>query len=530
MAERIIKLMKSSRHNLKFIDLSHCLYDLLVIGFSHSYLQSELMNIKILAYIDVILTKRTNDQEQFEVLAIAYQCCKNMIVEHRAEVCKFIEQTSESIVKFFRKTDVSDKLRIIRLKFMNIILIAHIPNIKTQNVNRSPEMIANPRKWTSILKEFEHVVKTEMTMNVSKYREDHSIEINPIIVQCVSRFCRYFYWIENIEEEQIAEDQPSSSKRVRISNKMEMMLDNVLPSLKFKEAFNWKWLTVLAEMISDSKDLLDTVNIPKILKMLADCQPLVEYNYQVYAFTKCCYGLLQSNVSSNSIIKNHIQNLWFKIADECLRVCSGNDKTSIEFHVLLQLLIRHEKYSNASFIESVLKMYATGTISRNDTTLKSLLITIKSFNLDSLTCGKELTSKALQFVFQKHTVAAALKKLIAPDNNKTSISVLCEVAICCCLHKSDVINFIKKNCNWNDLKLFEEVWDLKKQKSYKSEIEKLIHLINKQDLNILVLEDEDFLKVKLKKRNYFILILFDYRLIPDFLPRRLTNIQNILSA
>lgn len=208
------------------------------------------------------------------------------------------------------------------------------------------------------------------------------------------------------------------------------------------------------------------------------------------------------------------KTLWFKIADETLRICSGNNKIAYDFHPLLQLLIRYEKFPTSSFIESVLKSYTNNTTLRNDTTLNTLIVILKTFNLDSLPNGKELASTILRFAFQKHTVSA-LKRLIASENDKPSYSVLSELATCCCLIKTDVINFSKKYRLCNDEMIFDGILDLKAQKEYKVQIEGIMTLMSKKWLKTLILEDKDFLNIKQLKENLSCVITKDIECIID---------------
>lgn len=69
------------------------------------------------------------------------------------------------------------------------------------------------------------------------------------------------------------------------------------------------------------------------------------------------------------------------------------------------------------------------------------------------------------------------------------------MAACCCITKTDVVNYEKKHPHqWNDEKVFETVWDLKVQIDYKLEIDKMLNLMSKKWIKTLSLEDGDFLQ------------------------------------
>lgn len=485
--------MKSARHSLKFNELSSCAYDIIEIGSFYSHLPSELMSLKVFTYLQTLLEKRVDENEKSEVIAIAFQCCKNVLGEQREEICQFVQTVSEYVVAFLRKKDLSEKLKMVRIQFMDLLLIAHCPNLGRSD-QLSMELIPDRQSWMKIMVECEEVVKNELAQSLSKYRDKKSADVNPIVAQCAARFCFYFHWNDRRELEE--EGEPSSSKRARVTTKVEFMIEKIQPSLN---EFNWKWLFVFSELIFNYKDSLMSEDLPQILKMLSECQPKIDYtqdrNSQIYAFTKCCFVIMQKEkIITNLLVANLCKDLWMKIGDETVRACAGSANGANEAHILLQLLLRYEKCSSPSFIEAVLKMFTSNTVNRNEKTLNTLISLLKTFNLDSLANGKDLAQKILNYALQKHTMAS-LKKVITSGNEKPSNKLLSELAICCCLLKTDVINFFKKYQKFDDEKIFEENWDLKKQLEYNQKIEKATNLIRKKNLNVLILEDEDFLEV-----------------------------------
>lgn len=375
-------------------------------------------------------------------------------------------------------------------------MVAHCPNLGKSD-QAIMEFIPDRQNWIKLLREFDNVFKHELGLALTSYREKKAIEVNPIISQSAARFCYMFHWSDLREE---ADDEPSTSKRARIATKVEYMLEKIKSS---STDFNWKWFIVFSELITSYSDSVNIEDVPEILKMLSECQPHIDYtkdnNSQIYAFTRCCLVLIKKE---KDITNHHVlelcKKLWMKIGDEVVRVCGGNSKGANEIHALLQLLIQYGKCSAASFIESVLKIFTSATITRNDRSLKTLIGVLKFFNLDSLANGKELSKNILNFALQKHTMAS-LKKVIASGNEKPSNNVVSELATCCCLLKTDVINFVKKNQTFNDEKIFEDNWDLKVRAEYIKEIETTVRLMRKKNLTMLILEDEDFLKV-----NFFI--------------------------
>lgn len=299
--------MRSSRHNLRFTDLSACTYDILELGCSYSYLHSELMDLKIFAHLESIFQKRMTEDEQIEILAIAYQVCKNMIVEHRENVCTFIDKSCEYLKRFFRKNDLSEKLRTVRIKFLDIILIAHFPFDDDKCSYKSLETsIPNQQNWVSLMSECENFMKHELALSLSKYRDKHSTAVNQVLAQCAARFSYYYYWNNDFREISNEDDQPTCSKRARLSCKIDAMSEQIKPDQMSLDKFNWKWFTVFVEMIANHSKSLNSEDIPKVLKILNECQSSVEHNFQVYTFTKCCNVLLQSTDLLEISVNKHV--------------------------------------------------------------------------------------------------------------------------------------------------------------------------------------------------------------------------------
>lgn len=302
----MIKLMRSTRHTLRFNDLASCTYDIIELGCSYSYLHSELMENKILSHLETLFQKRTADNEYLEILAIAYQACKNMVVEHREEVCSFIDKCSELFIKFFRKNDLSEKMKAIRIKFLDIILIAHFPFDDKGGYEKEKE--TNPPNWMTMTRESENFIKHELAISLVKYRDKESgLVVDQVFAQCAARFSYYFYWKFESKDDMPRnddDDEPTTSKRARMSNKkMDAILELIKPDPTSLEKFNWKWFTVLVEMITNHRKSLSFEDIPKILKILSECQSTIAYSFQVYAFTKCCYVLLQQ---SSEALNKHV--------------------------------------------------------------------------------------------------------------------------------------------------------------------------------------------------------------------------------
>lgn len=100
-----------------------------------------------------------------------------------------------------------------------------------------------------------------------------------------------------------------------------------------------------------------------LLKILEFCQPLIEHESQIYSFAKCCFVLLSRDkkfsTTANFIVVKLCQEMWHKIVDGALRVCTTNNKNSVENHILLQILMHFQKFPS---LHSKLKTAFEGVV------------------------------------------------------------------------------------------------------------------------------------------------------------------------
>jgi hypothetical protein len=114
---------------------------------------------------------------------------------------------------------------------------------------------------------------------------------------------------------------------------------------------------------------------------------------------------------------------------------------------------------------------------------------MKSFNMDSLPNGKDLTVKILNYVFEKKSIADLRKVITTSSNEKPTAKVLSRIGVICCLCKTDVVNYSKNDV----IKFSASNLKLEQQSKYKKEVEELIRNILLKSNERLLLEDDDFL-------------------------------------
>lgn len=482
-------LIKSKRHNITFNDIVSCTSSAIEIGCSFSSLSTSIA--PHLQQLTVLLEKRTQDREKLELLILAYHCCRNIAADFRFEVCRFTESAAKHIHKVFN-IDLNEDAKESLFKLMDLSIIAHYPNLA--DGRGLLEYVHDASVWNKGLRNYSHIVGIEMKQqSKSKYRSFNNDDVNQVFVQFAARLSYLVRWDNSIWLE-IESEEETSSKRVRRTDKLQSLMELAQPTENPAE-FNWKWLAVIAEVIYNYPSALENEDFRPLLQMLSKCQTSGELEYQIYAFAKCCFVLLERDESfiknTNSIIANLCSELWHNIADVALRVCATTNKTLIKNHALLQILIHHHKYPSNSFIEDVIKIFLSKSTIKVEATLQTLVSLLTSFNLDLLHNGKELTTKLLAYVFEK-TSLADFKQIIATSGfEKPSARILAQIGAICCLSKTDVVNF-SKNRKLDGKELFEKNFQRELQKSYLKEVGEMTQLILLKCYDRLLIQDDDF--------------------------------------
>lgn len=484
--------MASQRHNFPFMELVTSTKLVIELGCSFSHLSTEL--IKYLGHLTLLLEQYSEDKfkrEQMELLAISYHCCRNIAVEFRYEVCSFTETITKHIHNVF-KVDLNEASKEILFKLMDLALIVHHPTISS---NRNEQgFVKDIGVWNTGLRNFFYIIEQET--NKSKFRRKKQ-EVSPIFTQFAARLCYLVHWNENVWIE-TENDEERSSKRVKRANKLQSLID-FAQSLPEQLEFNWKWISIISEVISNYSSALEIVEFHTLLLLLSECQATIEHDFEMYAFTKCCYILLKRDeefkLNTHSLTINLCNELWHKIAEGTIRVCTSINKQSMGNHILLQLLIRYQKYPSSSFIEDVVKIFLSKSTIKRDLTLQTLTTVLKSFNLDSLPNGKELTKKILSYTFEKSSLSNLTQIISTTANEKLSAQTIAQIGAICCLSKTDVVNYSRSE-KLNEEKLFGSNWNLSQQVDYKKEVSEMVHLILLKENERLLIEDEDFIKVE----------------------------------
>lgn len=315
LLSQLFHLLRSKNHNIAFLDIVQCTTSVIEIGTNCSFLAVDLS--KYLEKLKKLLEKRENNRERLELLKTSYHCCLNIAVDFRFEVCKFTESTMKYIHKIYDK-NASEEQKTTLFKLMDLALVVHSPNLKHDRSKLN--YVDDSKEWNIQLRNFEYIMEQEMSEPPkSKYRFEKPV-MNQIFNQFAARLCYLIYWDDTLWNDQDAESGEQSSKRMKRKHKLQTLLDRACPA---ENEFNLKWLLVICEMIQEFPDSLTAEDFQPFLQLLAQFQPTIEYDIQMYAFSKCCLILLQNEESFitnyNDIVVNFCKDFWHKIADGASR-------------------------------------------------------------------------------------------------------------------------------------------------------------------------------------------------------------------
>jgi hypothetical protein len=256
-------------------------------GCSFSQLSTDLH--KYLPALESLLEKREEVREKLELLIVAYHCCYNIAVDHRLAVCRFTETNSKHIHSVY-KVDLNEESKETIFRLMDLALVVHYPML--QSDVKILKYVENETLWNSQLRNYAYIVELELKPTPkTKYRSTSKDDINQVFVQFAARLCYLVYWDELIWQE-VESEEPSTSKRLKRSTKLQALIDYTLPNQE-RADFNWKWLVVISEMIYNYPASLQKGDFQLLLQSISQFQATMEGEVQVHAFTKCCLVLLE---------------------------------------------------------------------------------------------------------------------------------------------------------------------------------------------------------------------------------------------
>lgn len=492
LVEILFKLLKSKRSTIPFTEVVTCTQLSVEFGCSFSQLSSDL--VRYLPELEILLEKREESREKLELLKLAYHCCYNIAVDHRLEVCRFTEKISKHIHSVF-KVDLNEDNKVKLFRLMDLALVVHYPMLESGQ--EKLKFVENSALWNSQLRNYAYIVDLELKpVSKTKLRGIAKQDLNQIFVQFAARLCYLIYWDDLIWQETDGDEQ-NHSKRQRRFFKLQALIEFTQPVQGAD--FNWKWLVVIAEVICNYPPSLQADDYQLLLQTIAQFQSSMEGEVQIYAFTKICSVMLEKEpefiAASNPIIVKVCKELWHKIATGAVRACTSNAKNSIESHVLLQVLIRHNKQPSSSFIEDAIKIFLANSTIKCDTTLQTLVVIMSYFNLDTIPNGKDLLEKLLEYTFEKASLSNLRKVIKTSGKDKPTSHMLAKIGTICCLSQTDFVRFSTKT-RLDFQEIFHSNWDLKVQEAYISDMNEICHHIMLKHNEKLLIEDDDFIKIK----------------------------------
>ncbi|KAG5684498.1 hypothetical protein PVAND_013728 [Polypedilum vanderplanki] len=497
LISNLLKFLKNS-HQAEVVPPEDGIENLLKIieyGTKFSQLSTVIFDLKVFQYIQKLFRKYDVDANKKEkLLVLSYRCCQCVAVDYRLEMCRFTESLIEDIHYVFQKNLKATRKSIL-FKLLDLMIIIHSPIIKHHNTPNI-ESIQDKERWKKFLKIYEWILDQEMVQTYDRIKFDKKypeVNIDATTSFAVARYCYHYYWNDELRNTYDNDNDESASKRPKLTNKLQAVLEKVKPLNHTMENFNWNWFMVLAELIYNYSDALTNDDIFEVLNILSACQSQIRTTKQQYSFTVCCLVLLQRDetfkIYGNKIIYGQCEKMWSNISEEAARVCTSSSENSVEAHGVLQLLIYYKKLTSGSLIKRIINLFTTNSVIKCDYTLYTLITILQSINLDSMSNGNELALDMLKYIFEKSKIDV-LKKISTMSNEKPTHQTISKLAVMCCLLKTDLVKYMR-NLKLSESKLLNKIIDTTQLQEYKNEVTKTIQLIKFKSCYELLFEHNE---------------------------------------
>lgn len=388
------------------------------------------------------LAKMINDCDrgklQNELIKVAYFCVSGLAVDYRYEVCNFTEQISQRVVKAY-EPKMEEETKSIFFRLMHLAVVVHSPE-KSFSEWRSNESLfyaVDQTEWNKCLRNFYFVVGNEIKAHVAtSYNAVGGKEV-PFVegfMSFAARLCYVMFWHDEVWTN-VEPDAGSSVKRTKRANKLQGLMDLIDAD---SNQPNWRWLIILAEVVSRCPAVLGEEDYQPLLHLLSSIQPKLQLSSQLKAFRLCSLALLnfeKQECFKKSVIINstYCMELWHKIIECCFRCSTSNSKAAADNHLVLQLLITHRKYPSTTFLNSVLQAFYSYSIVRTNVTVSTISSMLAAVPLEALGNVQEAADKLFNYLFPKSRETQA--KGILHNKERLDVKLLAAISVSCSVTK-----------------------------------------------------------------------------------------------
>lgn len=241
------------------------------------------------------------------------------------------------------------------------------------------------------------------------------------------------YWDQSVWET----SSEHQSKRRKQNEKLQGIID--LVEIKPK-VFCWRWLTILAQLLTDNPGCLTDEDFQPLLQLLLDFQSTIEYQIQLQTLRRIVQVLLvkEPEFCASQMVNNEFcDSIWHRIVQNASRSSATNRTTLLENTKLLQTLVTHKQLQVAS-IQSILETYLSSSIPRTNQSIKLIIAIFQHTNIDSLANSERLRSDTLNWL---HTTSMAMELKNISSCDVIDVKLKAELSVLCIFSKVD-LNFL----------------------------------------------------------------------------------------
>ncbi|XP_052867560.1 serine/threonine-protein kinase ATM [Anopheles cruzii] len=413
------------------------------------------MSTLLVAYLPRLLDHirhTEKDKTQYDLMVIAYHAVQALAVDSRTEARVFLESLTPYVQKAYAPQMKDENMKSTLLRLMHLQLMLNSPGGKQHSpddrlTHDVPLTVVDDQARDKMFRQFFHVVTTEMKHQAGKGEEKFATGF----LDFAARICYTVYWNESGPLEN--ESEGSAPKKVKKSHKLQSLMDLVGTG---SNLYNLQWLIVLSLVLERYCGALLLEDYQPLLQLLSEIQPVLQTALQQQAFYRCCKALVSFEEtrafrsSQGALIDAQFCNdLWYKIIATAFRGCSSTaSKTADDSSLLVQLLVRHRKYPNVSFLnDTILEALYSYSIKKTNATVGCIVAILETEpNVDCLGDTDTVLAKLLEYLYP--TARQTVGKIILHGRGQLDAKLLAKVSVLATVSKHD--------CGTNDAPIREQ--------------------------------------------------------------------------
>ncbi|XP_050076340.1 serine/threonine-protein kinase ATM [Anopheles maculipalpis] len=374
----------------------------------------------------------------YELINTALNVIQAIAVDCKSKIIQFMEALVPYTVKIYKEGNLRNEQKSVLFRLMHLSLIVLYPEGKSHvHVKRLTKDCPRPSEdeevFRKTLREYHYIVTSEMKvreLSSSSQGAKDSVLLCDGFVHFAARLCYTVYWNEDNWKESNSDE--SAVKRNKQFNKLQSIMDMIVAA---PNHYNIRWMFILSAVLDRYEAAISAEDYMRLLQLLCNIQPTLQSVQEHNAFYRCCSELL--NFESKpaykaiaTIFKAEQMELWNKIVACTFRGCTNTAaRTCSESNLLLQLLIRHRKYPNISFLNgTVLEAFYTSAVEKtnpNVGTVLSILDTVG--NVECLGSVDAVLTKLFNYLYlQTHETKS---KAIFNAKEQLSAKLLAQISI-----------------------------------------------------------------------------------------------------